>query len=47
MNKWKRKDMLFLDVVVVNGGDYDTEYLSYSCVDCPYFTNAIDGKGRG
>lgn len=28
------------------GGDWETDYLSYSCMDCPYFVETIDGKGR-
>lgn len=28
------------------GGGYETNYLSYSCIDCPYFVETIDGKGR-
>lgn len=27
------------------GGDYETEYLSYSCMDCPYFDISIYKKG--
>lgn len=23
------------------GGDYETEYLSYSCINCPYFNISI------
>lgn len=29
------------------GGDKETEYLSYSCIDCPYFVKTIDGKEMG
>lgn len=37
---------IFGSCVGQSGGDYNTEYLSYSCVGCPYFTRTIDGKGR-
>nr|DAL27834.1 MAG TPA_asm: hypothetical protein [Caudoviricetes sp.] len=26
------------------GGDKNTEYLNYDCIDCPYFVRTIDGK---
>ena len=27
------------------GGDINTHYLDYDCIDCPYFVSTIDGKG--
>lgn len=29
------------------GGDYETEYLSYSCLDCSYFDISVLKKDKG
>lgn len=29
------------------GGDCNTNYLSYDCIDCPYFVDSVDGVKRG